>query len=215
MNLIRAVKHTINGDLYENLDMIFPWKFRKIVRRFLYKNYSSMLTKDKIKKLLKKENPIILEIGANNGRDTREFLFTFKNCSIYCFEPDLRAIRKFKDRVQDRRCKLFEVAVGDHDGFATFYISAGWGMKGGWDGASSIKKPKEVLKLGLTFEKKMEVKTLKLDTWVKENNIEKIDFIWADVQGAERDLIVGGIKTLNDKTKYLYTEFSDEELYEG
>ena len=60
----------------------------------------------------------------------------------------------------------------------------------------------------------MEIKTKKLDTWVKENEIPLIDFIWADVQGAERELIEGGKETLNKKTRYFYTEFSNEELYE-
>ena len=38
--------------------------------------------------------------------------------------------------------------------------------------------------------------------------------IWADVQGAEENLIKGGLKTLSH-TKYFYTEYEDDELYEG
>ena len=44
--------------------------------------------------------------------------------------------------------------------------------------------------------------------------IESIDFIWADVQGAEENLILGGRETIN-KSHYFYTEYSDRELYEG
>ena len=48
----------------------------------------------------------------------------------------------------------------------------------------------------------MPLKTINiLDSWVKANKINKIDFIWADVQGAERELILGGLKTLNEKTE--------------
>ena len=53
-----------------------------------------------------------------------------------------------------------------------------------------------------------------LDTWCDENGIEAIDFIWLDVQGAEMDVIRGGEKVLV-KTRYIYTEYSDQELYEG
>jgi hypothetical protein len=45
-------------------------------------------------------------------------------------------------------------------------------------------------------------------------NIPLIDFIWADVQGAEGDVIRGGLATFQ-RTRYFYTEYIDEELYEG
>ena len=43
---------------------------------------------------------------------------------------------------------------------------------------------------------------------------EIVDFIWADLQGAEGDLVAGGQATLA-KTRYLYAEYSNEEWYEG
>ncbi len=54
----------------------------------------------------------------------------------------------------------------------------------------------------------------RLDTWAKEHGVTAVDFIWADIQGAEGDLITGGKETLAN-TRYFYTEYSDEELYEG
>ena len=44
--------------------------------------------------------------------------------------------------------------------------------------------------------------------------MEDIDFIWADVQGAEGDMIRGGQRALA-KTRFLYTEYCNRELYEG
>jgi hypothetical protein len=43
---------------------------------------------------------------------------------------------------------------------------------------------------------------------------EEPDLIWADVQGAEGDLVDGGAETLA-QTRFFYTEFSDREWYEG
>jgi hypothetical protein len=40
-----------------------------------------------------------------------------------------------------------------------------------------------------------------------------IDFIWADVQGAE-DLVFSGAKNSLSRTRYVYTEYGDN-LYEG
>ncbi len=176
------------------------------------------MNKQEIKKLLIIENPTIIEIGSNDGKDTKEFLDVFKKIIIYCFEPDLRAILKFKKTIKDERCKLFECAISNKDGVTTFYMSGGSKDDGeDWDLSSSIKKPYKHLSNfpWCTFNKKVIIPTIKLDTWAEDNKIKEIDFIWADVQGAERELIEGGIETLNEKTKFFYTEFSNEELYEN
>ena len=44
--------------------------------------------------------------------------------------------------------------------------------------------------------------------------IEHIDFMWMDTQGAERD-VLKGIGSMIDKIDYIYTEYYDEEMYEG
>jgi hypothetical protein len=59
---------------------------------------------------------------------------------------------------------------------------------------------------------KVELRTL--DTWSTKHEPGPIDFIWADIQGAEGDLVAGGRETLA-RTKYVYTECFDDELYEG
>ena len=41
-----------------------------------------------------------------------------------------------------------------------------------------------------------------------------MDFIWADVQGAEGDMVAGG-PTLFANTRFMLTEYSDDEMYEG
>jgi hypothetical protein len=53
-----------------------------------------------------------------------------------------------------------------------------------------------------------------LDAWSRKHAPGTIDFIWADVQGAEGDLVRGGNEALR-RTRFLYTEFNDDELYEG
>ena len=47
----------------------------------------------------------------------------------------------------------------------------------------------------------------------RNNGIDRIDLICADVQGAEGDLIDGGRQALA-RTRFFYTEFSDREWYE-
>ncbi|MGM4884385.1 MULTISPECIES: FkbM family methyltransferase [unclassified Rhizobium] len=64
------------------------------------------------------------------------------------------------------------------------------------------------------FDRPISVETRRLDDWCGEAGLENIDVIWMDVQGAEADVIAGGNQILS-RTRYIYTEYSDQELYEG
>jgi len=168
--------------------------------------------------LIGKHSPVILEIGANCGQSTVTFIEQMPNATIYCFEPDPRAIAKFKRLIQYPNVHLIEAAVGADSGFVMFNQSSGAEHIDplGWDHSGSIRKPKTHLDAfpGVKFEKQIPVPLIKLDDWTKENQIGEIDFIWADVQGAESDLILGAKETLR-QTHFFYTEFNDDEQYEG
>lgn len=83
-----------------------------------------------------------------------------------------------------------------------------------WNYSSSIKRPKNHLQRHpVTFGPRTEVRAITLDSFCRQEGIELIDFIWADIQGAEGEMIRGGRGALS-KTRYLYTEYSNDELYE-
>jgi 2-O-methyltransferase len=181
-------------------------------------NLMQLSKMEAIKKLLQKENPLILEIGSHVGSDTKLFLKEFRDIKMYCFEPDPRCITKFKRNIKDNRCALIEMAVSNTDGTILLHLSGGYPPetlgREEWDASSSIKKAVSHCQKHpwLTFDSSIEVKTIKLDTWIVENNINHIDFIWSDVQGAERDLIEGAANTLKI-TKYLYAEYGEISTY--
>ena len=180
----------------------------------------SSITKEFICKLVSRPNPTILEIGCHDGSNTLWFLEVFDSPRIFCFEPDPRAASRFKHKIGNRpEVSFFEYAITDKNGTTTFYMSSGQEndiMPEGWDCSGSIRKPKNHLEVHpwCKFEKNIIVETKTLDTWCRENAIDRIDFIWMDVQGAEIDVIRGGRKALRN-TRYLYTEYSNKELYEG
>lgn len=168
------------------------------------------------------EPKLFLEIGSNNGADTNRFLEAFPGVEIHCFEPDPRAIAAFKRNVTSPRVHLHETAIGSIDGSLTFYQSDGappgreHEFPDGWHLSGSIRRPTGHLNehKWCNFESSLEVPVQRLDTWASSRGINQVDFIWADVQGAEMDLIAGGASTL-ESTAYFYTEFSQRQLYEG
>ena len=180
----------------------------------------SSITKEFICQLVSKPDPTILEIGCHHGDHTLWFWEIFDSPRIFCFEPDPRAALRFKNKIGNRKeVSFYECAISDRNGEETFYVSSGQEneiMPEGWDYSGSIRKPKNhlIVHPWCKFEKSIIVKTKTLDTWCKEKEINKIDFMWMDVQGAEIDVIRGGRNILKN-TRYLYTEYSNKELYEG
>lgn len=169
-----------------------------------------------IRNLITNDAPIILEIGANCGQSTIEFIKYFPNAQIHCFEPDPRAIKKFKQLISNPKVTLHEIAIGNNNGYIKFNQSAGGELidPEGWDHSGSIKSPKLHLEMfpWVRFDKQIEVPIMRLDDWAFENNVNSVDFIWADVQGAEEDLILGAKETLKN-TRFFYTEYYDNECY--
>jgi FkbM family methyltransferase len=151
---------------------------------------------------------LFLELGAHCGTDTT-WLADLPGVTIHAFEPDPRNHQPARTNVT-----LHRAAIAEHDGRGPLILSReGWGRE--WTYSSSIKAPKNHLhRFPVTFGAPVEVELVTLDSFCRERGLDVIDLIWADVQGAEGELIRGGRRALR-RTRYLYTEYSDDELYEG
>jgi 2-O-methyltransferase len=169
------------------------------------------------------KDSIIFEIGSHFGVDTEKIYELSNQANIHSFEPDPRNFKILQNRSIDKIAKLNNVAISDLIGKAEFHLSSGKAYledkllaDNPWSASSSLKAPKKHLERHpwVKFDDKVKVITLTLDYYCKVNNITTIDFIWCDVQGAE-DLVLKGAKESLQKTKYFYTEFCNEELYEG
>lgn len=114
------------------------------------------------------------------------------------------------------------MAIGAADARMTLYQSTGAPpgrdeeFPEGWHLSGSLRPPKAHLDVHpwCKFETTIEVSVQRLDTWAFSAGISAVDFIWADVQGAELDLINGGKVTL-ESTAFFYTEYALQELYDG
>jgi FkbM family methyltransferase len=164
----------------------------------------------------------VLEIGANDGTDTHRLLEAFPHATIHCFEPDPRALALLRDQGLGDRVRIHPSAVGAYDGVTTFFQSGGAppGQEDqypdGWHRSGSIRAPKHHLDAyeWCRFDSSIEIPIVRLDTWAQAEGVGAVDFIWADVQGAEGDMVAGG-PNLFANTRFMLTEYSDEEMYEG
>src|SRR5262249_35141610 len=140
------------------------------------------------KRLLRRRANII-EVGAHDGATTEGFRSLFPHAHIIAFEPEPRALAKFKTRPALHSVKLIECAVGDRNGEAVFYRSGGQAPgrdEPDWDASGSLHPP-DTLKTThqwLTFDRQMTVPITRLDDALAQESIDFVDLIWADVQGA-------------------------------
>lgn len=179
---------------------------------------------NKLKEIIAKKDPVIVEIGAHYGEDSLRFAEAFPESSIFCFEPDPRNISVFKKYVCDDRIKLFEVALSDRVGCADFYQSYqsqtdvpekyDWISRDDYinlelnnSGSSSLKKGYKHIKDKIT------VKTDTYANFVEKNKINYVDLLWIDVQGAEKEVLTGCGDHLYE-VKLVIVEYGEKE-YDG
>ncbi len=143
----------------------------------------------------------ILEIGALRIEDKTEpfhqLLDCFPGSKIIAFEVDEKICEELNNKTK-QNIKYFPVPLGRKEETCLFYETV-------HPMCSSLYKPNE--ELMNQYNNMMEAAALKsvqyintegLDFFTKNNNIEDVDFIKIDIQGAELDVFKGGVHTLAD-----------------
>lgn len=161
----------------------------------------------------------ICDIGSWHLGQSIEFLELLPEAKVYAFEANPANYQTCQD-IHSRlngyfktNLKVYNTALNDKPGKIKFYPVVDENP-----GASSKYKFMQ----GLTEEyfdktwtqKEIEVDATTLDIWAKENNINNIDIIWIDVQGAELDVFEGAKETLKN-VKCIFTEVGLKAYYEG
>ncbi len=178
--------------------------------------------------LFKKEDGLIIfDIGACEAEDSIRYSNLFSKSYVYAFEPRPDNYEKAKELIKQYKktnILLEQLALSNKNGVAEFHVSEGepkdlknddnwnYGNK-----SSSLLPPSEQMKKHtewLSFNKNIQVNTLRLDNYVAEKKIEEIDFIHMDVQGAELMVLDGAGKFLNN-IKLIWLEVEAVELYKG
>ena len=166
---------------------IFYWIFKRIlfiIQRFKYPLeievfitfYIFGLKQYNIKNIFEvKNDAVVFDIGAFKG-DTAYFFS--KKCSnkarIYAFEPDdyaFQILEKIKEKYKLNNVITKNILLSNAEKEIDF--------------VSMIENTPTIKKNAITIDK-----------FVEENNIEKIDYIKMDVEGAEKNILEGSIKTI-------------------
>lgn len=166
----------------------------------------------------------IFEIGACEGEDTIKLRRKFPRSRVFAFEPlpkNIEIIKTHLDTHAIDNVELFDIALSNKNGTATFHVSSGHPddqpKTDDWDfgnKSSSLLPPKEHLNTHkwMKFEQKISVKTQRLDEFCVENSVNHINFIYMDVQGAEL-MVLDGAGGMLSKIDIIWLEVEAIELY--
>ena len=122
------------------------------------------------------KDDIVIDAGANIGEFSA--LAGVKGCKVYAFEPMPFIIEKYLSKTAEwnPNITICNYALSDKQGELVFY-------EGDHIGSSSFVKTRD--------SNKIKVQSIDLDTWVEENKIPSVDFLKADIEGAERYMLMG------------------------
>ncbi|MCD6011920.1 MAG: FkbM family methyltransferase [Flavipsychrobacter sp.] len=146
-----------------------------------------------------KPNDVVIEAGANIGSETLLIARMLKQGRVYAFEPNPYTFDRLKINASINELEnisTYDYALGESDTTIQFNIY-----------------PKNFCNSGMSSKymetsntRKIDVTQKKLDTFLKENNINKVDFIKMDIQGAEMDMIAGATETIARHKPTIFTE---------
>lgn len=162
------------------------------------------------------DNPVIVEAGAYDGRDTQKMVSQWPQCIVHAFEPLPEIFERLEKNIAHlSQVHCYPLALSNHTGTALFYISERPEKPGVASQAGSLHAPKERLKKSpLIFPRTTQVQTYTLDDWAYEYAIKSIDLLWLDTQGHELAIMQASPQMMH-KVKVVLAEVPFGENYEG
>jgi len=123
------------------------------------------------------KNDIVIDIGANSG----DFTVACAKIGLntYSFEPEELTYLALKENTKKyNNVKIFQLGASDKSGETSFYVAPG-------TADSSLVHSKE------NGSQKIKIKTIRLDEFMQNNQIEKVKFFKCDAEGAEPEVLSG------------------------
>ena len=153
---------------------------------------------------MKKYFNFIFDVGANDGSDGLALAYKNKEYFIHAFEANpylIKKIKSLKKKLETRigksinNYKIHNLAVGSKKRIATFNISSNHRV-------SSLNKLSKNLDKSwpgykekiFKVVKKIKVRVITLDDFMKKNKIKIIDYLHVDTQGSDM-MVLKGLKS--------------------
>lgn len=189
--------------------MIYTAEDLKVFNTFVSQKFKN---KDDVK--------VIFDVGACHALESVEFAKKYKNARIFTFEANPVSYDVCLENTKEYpSITVVNQAVNDFNGTCKFYpmdkdkTITTW--EDGNQGASSLYLANgayDHIEKYVQYE--IEVPCTRLDTFCQQNNIEQVDVIWMDLQGAELKALQS-LGNLLETVQIIHTELEVNPMYEG
>lgn len=156
----------------------------------------------------------IFDIGAHHGHVTAKYRRLFPGAAIYCFEPFVQSIEVLQKRFGgDRMVEVVGMAVADRQQRQPFFVSD-------YESTSSLlPRPisaRRYYPKKAATKSQVEVKVTTIDAFMHEKQVDRIDILKLDIQGAELPAVRGAETALREqRIGLIFTEVAFVPHYEG
>jgi FkbM family methyltransferase len=154
----------------------------------------------------------VIDGGANRGAFTDAFLQLHQPERLVLVEAIPELAQKLRAKyASDRRISVVSAALSDTDGEAQFEINRS-------EASSSLlaidPRNSKWFSRNLEVDHAIRVSTRTLPSLMEKQELQTVDLLKLDLQGAERLVLTGGEHVL-DRVRVIYTEVFFEQLYAG
>jgi FkbM family methyltransferase len=168
------------------------------------------------------EEPTIFDVGSCEGLDSIKYSRMFPDARVFAFEPISSNFQKIKDNIsafKSSKIHPFHLALSDKKSTIEIFKSSGnpESEKGDWEHgnkSSSILAPEKHLDVydWCKFDSKEEVESDTLKSFCQDQDINRVDLLHMDVQGAELMVLKGAADFLSN-IRMIWMEVAYVELY--
>lgn len=149
---------------------------------------------------------IILDVGANTGLYSLVTKTLNPTSKVFAFEPLPKVLEYLNYNIKINNFDIIVVpkAASNYNGKATVFL------KEGYDFCTSVTVNKSLLDES-TPQKKLEIETITLADFIRENKIERVDLIKIDVETHEPEVLEGMGEYLDQFKPDLLIEIWDKD----
>lgn len=189
LKIPRIEQKDVSSFWYEFPDLVLPYKLEVDGHKYEFDRIHALINEGPYElndHVSVNENDVVIDCGANIGLFSA--IAAQKNAICYAFEPSSTIINHYTQLMADANGNIIvcPYALGSKKGTAFFETN-------------SMQMANSKLANLQTGENACEeVPITTLDDFVKENSLNRVDFIKSDIEGAEREMLKGAKNTLKE-----------------
>jgi FkbM family methyltransferase len=151
------------------------------------------------KDFVKDDRCTLINKAVSNEEGTMEFYLSNKTSQF-----DAKLQRENRKEIYEKATKTLTEVLPEYTPSTTTH--------GGWFYSSTILENQYNGARGLNWNSKVEVDVTTLDKWCDDTDLNHIDLLWTDVEGAERRMLEGAKNSLRF-TNYVLLEYGLTDMF--